>query len=139
MNMQGWKSSPDFSFQIIAHKKTMAYGVGNLGPGLGQTQKCYCSSYKSMHLLHIYFLVMVIREDQLFFLMFNPNQNKFIRNINCDFFLSMELFYQAQETLCEQQLMKTIYRDMQKVFGHYNFLLYISYKTTFLFKTLFQS
>ena len=36
--------------------------------------------------------------------------------------------------LCEQQLMKTIYRDMQKVFGHYNFLLYISYKTTFFSK-----
>ena len=31
------------------------------------------------------------------------------------------------------------YRDVPKVFGHCDFLLYISCKTTFFLKTLFQS
>ena len=36
-------------------------------------------------------------------------------------------------------LVNGMYRDVQKVFGHCNFFLYISYKTTHFFKTLFQS
>jgi hypothetical protein len=34
------KTNNHFSIQIIEHKKnTMTYGIGNLGPGLGQAKK----------------------------------------------------------------------------------------------------
>ena len=34
------KTNNHLSIQIIEHKKnTMTYGIGNIGPGLGQVQK----------------------------------------------------------------------------------------------------
>ena len=38
------KTNNHLSPQIIEHKST-AYGVGNLGPGLAQTQMCVCVSW----------------------------------------------------------------------------------------------